>query len=438
MGIIPEGDREIQIRGAIAGEKLRFRITKLRSKKCTGETLEILERAAAETASDCPHFPGCGGCLYRTLPYESQLELKANQIHALLKPVVIESNPSDPYEGILRSPRETAYRNKMEFTFGDEEKNGPMTLGMHRTGSFYDIVNTSACRIVDADILAVRMLVLSFAIESGLPHFHRVNHEGYFRHLLVRKAAATGEILVDLVTTSQARPDLEPLVRSLLDLPLEGKIAGILHTINDGVADTIHNDRTDILWGKDSFSEKLLSLTFKISPFSFFQTNSKGAEVLYSRVRDYIGETKDKVIFDLYSGTGTIAQILSPVAKHVTGVEIMPEAVEAAKENARLNGLGNCDFICGDVLKAVDELSEKPDLIVLDPPREGIHPKALPKIIGFGVSRMVYISCKATSLKRDLEVLQKAGYRVEKYCAADLFPATGHVETVVLMSRVKE
>ena len=177
-------------------------------------------------------------------------------------------------------------------------------------------------------------------------------------------------------------------------------------------------------------------LCFKISPFAFCQTNSLGAEVLYDTARSYVGETRDRVIFDLYSGTGTIAQILAPVARKVVGVEIVEEAVEAARVNAQLNGLTNCSFIAGDVLKVVDELSDKPDLIVLDPPRDGIHPKALQKIIDFGVDRIVYISCKPTSLVRDLELLQGRGYEVEKAVGVDMFPATGNIETVVLLSKL--
>ena len=218
-------------------------------------------------------------------------------------------------------------------------------------------------------------------------------------------------------------------------LELDGRIVGILHTYNDSLADVVQNDRTEILWGRDYFYEELLGLRFKISPFSFFQTNSLGAEVLYSTAREYIGETKDRVIFDLYSGTGTIAQILAPVAAKVVGVEIVEEAVEAARVNAQLNGLSNCSFIAGDVLKVVDELQEKPDLIVLDPPRDGIHPKALQKIIDFGVERIVYISCKPTSLARDLELLQGRGYRVEKAVGVDMFPWTGNCECAVRLAR---
>lgn len=220
-------------------------------------------------------------------------------------------------------------------------------------------------------------------------------------------------------------------------LPLEGSFAGILHIRNDSLADVVQSDCTTVLWGQDYFYEELLGLRFKISPFSFFQTNSLGAEVLYELVREYVGDTRGKVVFDLYSGTGTIAQILAPVAKEVVGVEIVGEAVEAARENAAMNGLSNCRFITGDVLKVVGELDAKPDLIVLDPPRDGIHPKALEKIIGFGVERMVYISCKPTSLVRDLEVLRGNGYEVERMECVDMFPCTGNIETVCLLSNRK-
>ena len=197
------------------------------------------------------------------------------------------------------------------------------------------------------------------------------------------------------------------------------------------------DEGTEILYGQNYFYEELLGLKFKITPFSFFQTNSLGAEVLYETAREYIGDTKDKVVFDLYSGTGTIAQIAAPVAKKVVGVEIIEEAVEAARENAALNELDNCSFWAGDVLKVVDELKEVPDLVILDPPRDGVHPKALEKIIGFGAERIVYISCKPTSLARDLELLTGKGYVPERVSCVDLFPGTEHVETVVLLGRKK-
>ena len=315
-------------------------------------------------------------------------------------------------------------------------------MGMHRRGSFYDIVNTPECQIVNPDFCKILTYTLEYFTERKAGYYKKLQHTGYLRHLLVRRAVKTGEILAALVTSGQTETledgeeaILEGWKNGLLALSLEGSFAGILHIRNDSLADVVQSDETRILYGKDYFYEELLGLKFRISPFSFFQTNSLGAEVLYETARGYVGETADKVVFDLYSGTGTIAQIIAPVASKVVGVEIVEEAVEAARENAAMNGLSNCEFMAGDVLKVIDELQDKPDLIILDPPRDGIHPKALEKIIDFGVDRMVYISCKPTSLARDLVVLQERGYQVEKVCCVDMFPSTANVETVVLLSK---
>lgn len=346
------------------------------------------------------------------------------------------------YEGIRKSPRQFGYRNKMEFTFGDEYKDGPLSLGMHKKGSFYDIVPVIGCHIVDEDYRKILRAVMDFARERKLSFYHRLRHEGYLRHLLVRKAARTGELLIAVITTTQEEhgEDLRELSERLLALLLDGKIVGIVHTSNDSLADVVQNDATETLYGQDYFYEELLGLSFQISEFSFFQTNSLGAEVLYETAREFIGEIhtvhgRKPVIYDLYSGTGTIAQMMAPVAEQVIGVEIVEEAVLAARENAALNRLHNCNFIAGDVLKVLDEIEVQPDFIILDPPRDGIHPKALKKIIDYGVERLIYISCKPTSLARDLDVFLDMGYRVERMCCVDMFPGTVHVETVCLMAR---
>jgi 23S rRNA (uracil1939-C5)-methyltransferase len=302
----------------------------------------------------------------------------------------------------------------------------------------YDIVTVTGCKIVDNDYRKILKCVYDYALEKNLTYYHKMKHEGYLRHLLVRKAVKTGQILVDIVTTTINDIPMDELADRLKALSLDGEITGFLHTYNDSVADAVINQKTEIVFGRDYIEEELLGLKFKITTFSFFQTNSLGAEVLYSKARDYVGTTKDKVIFDLYSGTGTIAQMLAPVAKKVIGVEIIPEAVEAARINAGINGLDNCEFIADDVLNALDNIKDKPDFIVLDPPRDGINPKALKKIIDYGVESMVYISCKPTSLARDLVMLQESGYEVKKGCCVDMFPNTGHVETVVKLSLKKD
>ena len=427
-------DQKVTVKGVIDGQTIKGQVTKKRKSGCVVRLLDVLEKSPLEDAKPvCPHFGICGGCFYQTVSYENQLKIKEGMVRDLLKDYVND----DIWEEIKGSPKVHGYRNKMEFSFGDEVKDGPLALGMHKKNTFHDIVNITDCQIVDNDYNLIVKCALNIAQQMELPFYHKMRHEGYFRHLVVRRAESSGDILVNIVTTSQVEADLTKLRDTLLELPLSGKIIGILHTTNDSLADVVQADKIDILYGQDYFYEEILGLKFKISPFSFFQTNTLGAEVLYKTARDFVGETKDKVIFDLYSGTGTIAQMLAPVAKKVVGVEIVEEAVEAAKVNAELNGLDNCEFIAGDVLKVVDELEDKPDFIVLDPPRDGIHPKAIQKIIDFGVEQMVYISCKPTSLARDLEVFEAAGYKVKRATAVDQFPNTVHIETVVLLSHKK-
>ena len=437
---VSQEDRRVIVKNGVPGQKVRFSVNKVKKGKAEGRLLEVIEKAPQEIESACPHFGQCGGCTYQNLPYEEQVKLKESQVKAMMDEAV---DGDYIWEGVLESPVRSEYRNKMEFSFGDEYKDGPLALGMHKRGSFHDIVNVCDCQIVDGDYRKILACTLECARKSGLPYYHRMRHDGYFRHLLVRKAVKTEEILIDIVTASEEGFDSKPKefldkwAAALQALELTGKIVGILHTKNDSLADVVKDEGTEVLFGQDYFYEELLGLKFKITPFSFFQTNSLGAEVLYEKAREYIGDTNEKVVFDLYSGTGTIAQILAPVAKKVVGVEIVEEAVEAAKVNAKLNGLDNCIFWAGDVLKVIDELGEVPDLIMLDPPRDGVNPKALMKILNFGVDRLVYIACKPTSLARDLEMIQGRGYKVEKIACVDLFPNTVHVETVVLLSHKK-
>ena len=443
-GYVMVDDQKVLVKNGIPGQKVRFMIQKKRSGRAQGRIMEIREKSEQETREPvCSNFPACGGCMYQTMSYENQLVMKEQQIRELLEDALVQGGQISAdgradfnWEGIRRSPEEFGYRNKMEFSFGDEYKDGPLSLGLHKKGSTYDILNTDDCKLVHQDMTDILVCVRDYFREKGASYYRKLQHTGYLRHLMIRRGVTSGEILVHLVTTSQEEYDLEPLKNLLLELPLVGKIVGIMHIINDSLSDVVQSDETRILYGNDYFYETLLGLKFRISTFSFFQPNSLAAEVLYSVVRDYIQDTSGMEVFDLYSGTGTISQLLAPVAKEVIGVEIVEDAVKAARENAKLNGLDNCRFIAGDVLKVLDDLEEKPDVIVLDPPRDGIHPKALPKILSYGVNRIVYVSCKATSLARDLETFLQAGYRLEKACCVDQFCQTVWVEAVALL--VKE
>lgn len=431
-GIIYIDDKKIIVKNALEGQTVRFSISKKRKDKIEGRLLEVISPSNLECSiPGCSHFGICGGCTYQNLSYEAQLDLKKRQVEELIAKAGFDFT----VENIYGSPITKGYRNKMEFTFGDEEKDGPLALGMHKKNSFYDIVSLKDCQIVDPDFNVLLQAILSYFQFTGATFYHKMRHEGFLRHLVMRRSVKTGDILINLITTTQGTLDEESFVEMLTSTKIDGKIVGILHTLNDSLADVVQSDENRLLYGQDYFYEYLFDMRFKISPFSFFQTNTLGAEVLYEKVREYVGETKDKLIYDLYTGTGTIAQMMAPVAKKVVGVEIVEEAVEAAKKNAVDNKLNNCEFIAGDVLKVVDNLKEKPDIIILDPPRDGINPKALNKIINFGVNEMVYVSCKPTSLMRDLEILKEAGYEVKKCCLVDMFPGTVHVETVCLLSR---
>ena len=433
---LQEEGKTVIVKNGIPGQKVRFCVNKIRKGKAEGRLLEVLEQSSLETREPvCSLFPSCGGCMYQTMSYEEQMRMKGQQVKEILD-AVIEGDYI--FEGVKASPKEFAYRNKMEFSFGDEYKDGPLSLGLHKKGSTYDVLTAGDCKLVHKDLTKILLCVLEHFQEKKVSYYKKMQHVGYLRHLLLRRGDKTGEILVNLVTTTQEEHEMEPLVQKLLALDLEGKIVGILHILNDSLSDVVQSDETRILYGQDYFYEELLGMEFKITPFSFFQPNSCGAEVLYQTVRDYIGDIKDMVVYDLFSGTGTIGQMLAPVAKEVIGVEIIEEAVEAAKENAARNGLSNCKFIAGDVFKVLDEIEEKPDVIVLDPPRDGIHPKALPKILDYGVDRIVYVSCKVTSLARDLEMMQARGYQVVKCVAVDQFVHTVHVETICCLQKVEK
>ncbi len=526
----PEGEvtdtitRKITVKGALPGQTVKARIKKKKEGQAEGILIDTVKESPLEIKRPmCNHFYSCGGCTYQTFSYDEQLKLKEDMVKKLIG-TVIPSLAGDTesdffkWEGILKSPSQFRYRNKMEFTFGDAEKDGPLTLGLHRQHSTHDIISIDSCALVSPAWNEILKYTQKFYRDRGVPHYNKRTHTGVLRNLVIRESATDGSIIVNLVTTTHHSIDqytreipwnekrsetvdelcLPEYVAGLLSLGdtqpvgMDGysshgydnvtgsygmhtkkiirdkngifknayisdeekggsgefesltrynRIVGVLYTECDTLADAIIPDTVTLLYGEDYLMEEVLGLKFKISPFSFFQTNTKGSEVLYSKVREYALEesvdsgVKKGVIYDLYSGTGTIAQMMAPVAEKVYGIEIVEEAVEAAKENAKLNKLTNCEFIAGDVLKKLDELEEKPDMIILDPPRDGVNPKALQKILSYGVESIVYISCKPTSLARDLEIFKANGYMPIKGCCCDMFPNTQHVETVISLQR---
>ena len=433
VSISQYGDRRIKMKGGIKGQKVKAAVKRTGRGKADVKMVELLERSPIETAEVCPHFEGCGGCTMLSVDYAKQLEIKEEQVLELFEDAGIRGFE---FLGVQGSPDNVGYRNKMEYTFGDEVKGGPLTLGLHKKGRHIDIQTVDGCMLVDSDFNTILKGSLAFFQNAELPYYRVVNHEGYLRNLVVRKGIHTDEIMVNIVTSSQCEFDMSKFADMINGLELKGNVVSILHTINDGLADAVQCDEMRILYGVDYLHEEILGLKFKISPFSFFQTNTKGAEQLYTIARDFIGDHSNKVVFDLYSGTGSIGQLMAEKAKKVYGIEIIEEAVVAANENAKLNGLDNCEFIAGDVKDTVKSLDVKPDLIIVDPPRPGIHKQAIKDICDFGAKEIVYISCNPKTLVDDLKDFIGYGYMPEKVKCMDMFPNTPHCESVVKLYKI--
>ena len=428
VGISEFEGKKLYIKGAFPGQTVKGTVKKKRDTYADVKLVEVLEKAPYEIEAPCPHFGVCGGCSSQNLTYEKQLELLSDEVCELFEDKDIQMGM---YLGVKGSENTWEYRNKMEFTFGDLEKGGELTLGMHMKGKSFGVLTVDNCMIVDEDFRKVLTVTVEYFRKQNLPYYRVMKREGYLRHLVVRKASNTGELMVNLVTTTQIDFDLSGYTELLKSQTYKGKLVSVLHTENDSFSDAVVPEKVNILYGRDYIIEELLDLKFKISPFSFFQTNSRGAESLYSIVRDFMGNGENKVVFDLYCGTGTIGQIAAHNAKKVIGLELIEEAVEAAKENAKLNGLDNCEFIAGDVAETIKQVKVKPDIIILDPPRSGVSPKALDYVIKFNAKEIIYVSCNPKTMVDNLETLLVAGYKVEKSKVKDMFPNTPHAETVV-------
>ena len=388
----------------------------------------------------CRDYESCGGCVYQGVPYEEQLKNKEGEVRGLLDAKSIQYGEFLP---IQAAPSRYAYRNKMEYTFGDEVKNGPTTLGMHPRGRFMSIITVDRCQLVHQDFNVILRATLDFVESKGYSHYHKKRHTGLMRHLIIRRGVRTGELLVNIVTASDGAGrggvgevfDEAAYADMIMELPLENQVVGVLRTINDRLADAVYCDELRILSGRDYYNEEIMGLKFRVSAFSFFQTNVEAVENLYTYAVSLIDDFAGKDAFDLYCGTGTITQVLARKARTALGVEIVEEAVEVARQTAQLNGLDNCRFIAGDCFKVLDSISDKPDVIVVDPPRVGIKNDAQDKIISYGVDQIVYISCNPKSLAENLYYFQYYGYHVESVKPFDNFPGTKHTECVALLKK---
>ena len=421
----------IFVKGGMPGQTADVIIQRKRNNVCEANFLKLVSPAWYENEVSCPSYQLCGGCTFLSMPYEMQKRYKTDYILNLFR----ENNIKfQNFSGFYASPKTMGYRNKMEFSFGNAHKDAPLTLGMHKKDRFYDIVSAEECALIDEDFKTILRNTVVHCNQHKYSYYHRGSHKGLLRHLIIRKGEFTNQLMINIIITSQETFDEQSFLNMLLNLELDKDIVSVLKTINDSVSDAIHAEEMSVLYGKDYIQEKCLDKTFYISPFSFFQTNSSGCEVLYDVVINMLRSIQCDTIFDLYCGTGTITQMVCEHASKVIGVEIVADAIKAAKKNAELNDIKNCSFICGDVLDVICNIDEDPDVIILDPPRAGIHPKALSKITSFNSKHILYISCNPTALMKDLKYLTESRYVVSKLAIVDMFPHTAHVETVCLLS----
>ena len=419
------------VRGALPGDRVRAKVTKVKRGFAEAAAQAVLEPSAHRVEAPCPHFGVCGGCRFQSLDYDVQVAAKEQQVRdALIRIGRIEAPPLDP---IVPAASLYHYRNKLEYSFtGTEEGVG---LGFHRAGRWDEVISIDVCLLTTALGNAIREAVRDWAREERLPAYDQATGEGYLRHLVVREGRNTGEALVVLVTAPGERFETGYFVDVLRRFP---EVRSIHWAINDTPA-----ERTslpgELLWGEEAIEERILGLRFRVRPNAFLQTNTEMAEQLYELVRAAAELRGDERVFDLYCGTGTIGLSLAAQAREIWGLEISEESVACAIENAELNGIENASFFAGNVGQSIEELVEEagaPDLVVVDPPRAGLAGKALRRLGALGAPRVVYVSCNPTTLASDVKVLrQDFGYELRSCRAVDMFPHTPHVESVSLLER---
>lgn len=380
----------------------------------------------------CIHYDRCGGCSIQEIPYSEQLKNKKENLLNIFKENEIKI---DNFDGILASPDIYEYRNNMEFSFGDLKKEGKLQLGMHPRGRRFDVITVDHCLLVDQDFRDILSTILEYCRLNEFKKYHIKLRDGFLRNLVIRKGINSGEVIANLVTTSQCKHDFSPLSKKLEKLNLKGKLVGFIQTINDSLSDQVSCDKMNIYYGRNYFYDYLLDNKFKINSLSFFQTNTTGAELLYSEAKKYISNAQDKIVYDLYCGAGTISQTIAAEAAKIYGIEIDQSAAVRAAENAKLNNVPNTKYIAGDVLAEISDLNKRPDILIIDPPRPGINPKALKKIAAAEANEILYISCNPKSLAKNLKEFEVHNYQLQKFKAIDMFPHTKHLEVITLLKK---
>jgi 23S rRNA (uracil1939-C5)-methyltransferase len=422
------------VRGALPGDRVRARVTKVKRGFAEAAAETVLDPSAQRVEAPCHHFGigKCGGCRFQDLAYEAQIAAKEQQVRdALVRIGRLEEPPVEP---IVPAASLYHYRNKLEYSFSAGE-DGEVALGFHRAGRWDQVIDIEECLLTTDLGNAIRLAVRDWAREEKLEPYDQATGKGYLRHLVYREGRNTGQVLVVLVTAPGERFETGYLVDVLRRFP---EVRSIHWAINDTPAERT-NLPTRLLWGEEAIEEEILGLRFRVRPNAFLQTNTEMAEQLYGIARELAGLSGSENVYDLYCGTGTIGLSLARDASHVWGLEISEEAVACAIENAELNGIENASFFAGNVGQTLEELAEEagpPDLVVVDPPRAGLAGKALRRTGALQAPRIVYVSCNPTTLASDLKVLREEyGYELLRCRPVDMFPHTPHVESVSLIER---
>lgn len=431
----------IFVKGALPGDRVRARISRRKPSFAEARLLKVLHPSALREEAPCPYFDWCGGCSWQNLSYENQIKYKREITAESLQHLsnvqdvdVLPVIPSDPNFG---------YRNKMEFSFSDrrwllpdelgkEEIDKNFALGLHVPGTFDKIIQVDRCLLQDEQANDVLEYVNQYVRKHDLIPYGIRSHEGYLRFLVIRRSTYSAKIMVNIVTSEESPEVLQPLADALVrEFPF---VASVVNNINSRPAQIALGEKEILLAGVPWIEEKLGEFIFKISANSFFQTNTKQAGRLYDQVLQAAEIKADDIVWDLYSGTGTISLFLAQQAKEVIGFELADSAVEDAHKNAEEHGVLNTRFVGGDLLHRLHDTQPKPDVLITDPPRAGMHEQVVRYLNEIAPRRLVYVSCNPTTLARDLALL-KERYSIDRVQPVDMFPHTYHIETVVTLSR---
>jgi 23S rRNA (uracil1939-C5)-methyltransferase len=440
------GEYRVSLLEGVPGDRWTFEVRKRRRDLLEGRALKLLEPGAARVEARCRHAAQCGGCSFQAYAYEAQLEHKRVIVGNALSAAGLESEAV--VEPVLGCERPFGYRNKMDFTFGNrrwiapEEPSGvcaDFALGLHAPGLFSKVIDLEQCSILFERGEPILESARELAREHALALWDIHAHEGYLRHLVLREGTHTGQIMAVVVTHDESPELFDPYAAALLERHPE--ITTLVQAIHSGVASVAYGERERVVHGPGYIEEELCGTRYRISPRSFFQTNTPQAERLMEIVREEAAPAGGEVVYDLYAGAGTIALVLAPAVSEVLAFEQVPDAVADGRANADRNGIKNVRFFEGDVMAELDHVLSpasglsRPDVCIVDPPRVGLHPKVPAKLLELGARRLVYISCNIYNGAKDVRVLEEGGYRLERVRPVDLFPHTPHVECVLTLTR---